>query len=72
MAALSRTDLERSLRQGLQPLYLLVGPERYLRRAAAHEIAEAALSTTLIREFLARVDAFSGVSSSSAREVRSR
>lgn len=51
MAALSRTDLERSLRQGLQPLYLLVGPERYLRRAAAHEIAEAALSTTLIREF---------------------
>jgi DNA polymerase-3 subunit delta len=51
MKALSRTELERSLRQGLEPLYLLVGPERYLRRAAAHEITEAALSGTLIRDF---------------------
>lgn len=51
MATLSRSDLERSLRQGLQPLYLLVGPERYLRRAAAQAITEAALSTTLIRDF---------------------
>ena len=51
MKALSRTELERSLRQGLEPLYLLVGPERYLRRAAAHEITEAALSATLIRDF---------------------
>jgi DNA polymerase III subunit delta len=51
MKTLSRTDLEKSLRQGLEPLYLLVGPERYLRRAAAQEITEAALSTTLIRDF---------------------
>ena len=51
MKTLSRSELERSLRQGLQPLYLLVGPERYLRRIAAHEITEATLSATLIREF---------------------
>jgi DNA polymerase III subunit delta len=51
MKTLSRTELERSLRQGLEPLYLLIGPERYLRRAAAHEITEAALSGTLIRDF---------------------
>ena len=51
MKTLSRVELERSLRQGLEPLYLLVGPERYLRRVAAREISEAALSTTLIREF---------------------
>ena len=51
MKTLSRAELEKSLRQGLEPLYLLLGPERYLRRAAAQEIAESALSTTLIREF---------------------
>ena len=51
MKTLSRTELESSLRQGLEPLYLLVGPERFLRRAAAREIAEAALHATLIREF---------------------
>ena len=48
---LSRAELEKSLRQRLEPLYLLVGPERYLRSAAAREITEAALSTTLIRDF---------------------
>jgi len=51
MKTLSRTELERSLRQGLEPLYLLVGPERYLRRAAAQSITDAALGATLIREF---------------------
>ncbi|HEX3187687.1 MAG TPA: DNA polymerase III subunit delta [Pyrinomonadaceae bacterium] len=51
MKTLSRAELEKSLRQGLEPLYLLVGPERYLRSAAAREITEAALSTTLIRDF---------------------
>src|SRR5690349_12923714 len=51
MKTLSRAELEKSLRQGLEPLYLLVGPERYLRRAATQEITEAALSTTLIRDF---------------------
>ena len=51
MKTLSRAELEKSLRQGLEPLYLLLGPEWYLRRAAAQEITESALSTTLIREF---------------------
>ena len=51
MKSLSRADLEKSLRRGLEPLYLLVGPERYLRRIAAQTITEAALSATLIREF---------------------
>lgn len=51
MKALSRLDLERSLREGVRPLYLLLGPEVYLRREAAHAIAEAALSGTLLREF---------------------
>src|SRR5688500_13901488 len=51
MKALSRVELERSLRQGWEPLYLLVGPERYLRRVAARDISDAALSATLIREF---------------------
>ena len=51
MKTLSRVELERSLRQNLEPLYLLVGPERYLRRAAAQAITDAALSATLIRDF---------------------
>jgi DNA polymerase III subunit delta len=51
MKTLSRTELERTLRQGLDPLYLLVGPERYLRGTAAQSITDAALSDTLIREF---------------------
>jgi DNA polymerase-3 subunit delta len=51
MKTLSRTEIERSLREGLRPLYLLVGPEIYLRRVAAQAITEAALSRTLLREF---------------------
>jgi DNA polymerase-3 subunit delta len=51
MKTLSRTDLDRSLREGLRPLYLLLGPEVYLRRVAAQTITEAALSRTLLREF---------------------
>lgn len=51
MKTLSRTELERSLREGLRPLYLLVGCEIYLRRVAAKSITEAALSRTLLREF---------------------
>jgi DNA polymerase III subunit delta len=51
MKPLSRTDLERSLREGLRPLYLLLGPEVYLRRQTAQAITEAALSRTLLREF---------------------
>ena len=41
MKTLTRTELERSLREGLRPLYLLIGPEIYLRRVAAHSITEA-------------------------------
>jgi DNA polymerase-3 subunit delta len=51
MKTLTRTELDRSLRESLQPLYLLVGAERYLRDAAARSITEAALSGTLLREF---------------------
>jgi DNA polymerase-3 subunit delta len=51
MKTLTRTELERSLREGLRPLYLLLGPEVYLRRTAAQAITEAALSRTLLREF---------------------
>jgi len=51
MKTLTRTELERSLRESPQPLYLLVGAERYLRDAAARSLTEAALSGTLLREF---------------------
>lgn len=51
MKSLSRNELERSLRERVQPLYLLLGPEIYLRRVAAQSITEAALSRTLLREF---------------------
>ncbi|HKG58512.1 MAG TPA: DNA polymerase III subunit delta [Pyrinomonadaceae bacterium] len=51
MKTLTRTDLERSLREGRRPLYLLLGTEVYLRRVAAQTITEAALSRTLLREF---------------------
>ena len=51
MKTLTRTDLERSLREGVRPLYLLLGSEVYLRRVAAQSITDAALSRTLLREF---------------------
>ena len=51
MKSLSRTELDRSLREGLRPLYLLLGSEVYLRRVATQTITEAALSRTLLREF---------------------
>jgi len=52
MTTLSRTELDRSLKAGrLQPLYLLVGCESYLRDAAARNLTNAALSGTLLREF---------------------
>ena len=51
MKALSRTELERSLRESPQPLYLLLGPERFLRDNAARSITEVALHGTLLREF---------------------
>jgi DNA polymerase-3 subunit delta len=52
MTTLSRVELDRSLKTGrLQPLYLLVGCESYLRDAAARNLTDAALSGTLLREF---------------------
>src|ERR1041385_8039819 len=51
MKTLTRTELERSLREGVRPLYLLVGTEIYLRRVAVQTIADLALSRTLLREF---------------------
>ena len=51
MKALSRSELERSLREQVRPLYLLLGSEIYLRRVAAQAITEAALSRTLLRDF---------------------
>ena len=51
MKMLTRSELERSLRDSPQPFYLLVGPERYLRDAAARSLTEAALSRTLLRDF---------------------
>jgi len=51
MKTLTRTELERSLRESVRPLYLLLGPEVYLRRVAAQTIADVALSRTLLREF---------------------
>jgi len=52
MSPLSRTELDRSLKSSrLQPLYLLVGCESYLRDAAARNITDTALSGTLLREF---------------------
>jgi DNA polymerase-3 subunit delta len=52
MKALNRAELERSLSEGkIQPLYLLLGPERYLRDTAARAITNAALASTLLREF---------------------
>lgn len=52
MSTLTRTELDRSLKAGrLEPLYLLVGSEGYLRDVAARDISNAALAGTLLREF---------------------
>ncbi len=52
MSTLSRLELDRALAAGrVQPLYLLVGPESYLRDEAARNITATALSGTLLREF---------------------
>lgn len=52
MSSLTRAELERSLKSGrIDPLYLLVGCETYLRDVAARNISDAALSGTLLREF---------------------
>jgi len=51
MNTLTRVELERSLREMIRPLYLLLGTETYLRGVAVDAITNAALSETLLREF---------------------
>lgn len=52
MSTLTREELKRALKQGqLENLYLLFGPETYLRDAAARAISEAALRDAPLREF---------------------
>ena len=51
MKTLSRTELERSLHEEVRPLYLLLGPESYLRQVAAQAITDTALSSSFLREF---------------------
>jgi DNA polymerase-3 subunit delta len=50
--ASTRKDLDQSLKNGqIEPVYFLYGEETYLRDRAARQIAEAALTGTLLREF---------------------
>jgi DNA polymerase-3 subunit delta len=52
MSRLTRPQLEGALKQGsIQPLYLLIGCETFLRDEAARAIAGEALRETLVREF---------------------
>lgn len=52
MPAHARKDLQTSVKQGkIEPVYFLFGPEAYLRDQAEDDIANAALSETLLREF---------------------
>ena len=50
MSTLTREDLKRALKAGrIEPLYLLFGPEDYLRDRAARAISEAALADAPLR-----------------------
>jgi len=52
MKPLNRAQLQSALKQDrLEPLYLLIGCEGYLRDESAREISDAALRDTLLREF---------------------
>ncbi|MBC8031127.1 MAG: DNA polymerase III subunit delta [Pyrinomonadaceae bacterium] len=52
MSSITRAELDKALAAGrVQPLYLLVGCEGYLRDVAARRIADVALSGCLLREF---------------------
>jgi DNA polymerase-3 subunit delta len=68
MKPITRVELERSLKEGkLNPLYLLVGCEGYLRDCAARTISDAAMSGTLLREF--NESAFSLLASSAHEAI---
>ena len=52
MSTITREELWRELKAGkVGPLYLLFGPEDYLRDAAARAVADAALKGSPLREF---------------------
>ncbi len=52
MSAITREELKRRLKAGqVEPLYLLFGPEGYLRDAAARAVTELALKDAALREF---------------------
>ena len=52
MSSITREELWRFLKAGrVDPLYLLYGPEGYLRDAAARAVADAALKGAALREF---------------------
>src|ERR687885_2576931 len=52
MSTVTREELWRRLKGGkVDPLYLLFGPEDYLRDAAARAVADAALKSAPLREF---------------------
>jgi DNA polymerase-3 subunit delta len=52
MSTRTRQELQRDLKAGqLEPLYLLFGPEDYLRSRAAQAITEASLKDAPLREF---------------------
>jgi DNA polymerase-3 subunit delta len=52
MSTITREELWKSLKGGrVEPLYLLYGPEDYLRDAAARAIADLALKDAALREF---------------------
>jgi DNA polymerase-3 subunit delta len=52
MSTVTREELWRNLKGGkVDPLYLLFGPEDYLRDAAAGKVADAALKGAALREF---------------------
>jgi DNA polymerase III subunit delta len=52
VSALNREQLENALKANrIDPLYLLIGEETFLRDATAQSISDAALSDTLLRDF---------------------
>jgi DNA polymerase-3 subunit delta len=52
MSTLTRQELQKALKQGrVEPLYLLFGPEDYLRNRAAQAITETVLKDAPLREF---------------------
>lgn len=62
MATISREELWKRIKGGrVEPLYLLFGPEDYLRDAAARRIADAALEGAPLREFNESGFSLSGV-----------